>query len=130
MDYVPVYADDEPATGQLRISLDKVQKLGVRSEPVASRELARTVRAVGRLQPDERRIVTVTDNHLCHLWHATEGQPIAPSLPHYAPAGLPKFTMPFSGCPGGPGTNRRSHTSEVLPSALVAVPVFPAIENS
>jgi hypothetical protein len=34
---------------------------------------------------------------------------------------------PFSGFPGGPGTNNRSHTSDVFPSALVAVPVLPAI---
>lgn len=60
MDYVPVYADEAAPPGQLRISLDKVQKLAVKTEPAVSRELARTVRAVGRLQADERRMVTVT----------------------------------------------------------------------
>jgi len=60
MDYVPVYADEQAPAGQLRISLDKIQKLGVKTAPAMSRELARTVRAVGRLQPDERGIVTVT----------------------------------------------------------------------
>ncbi len=60
MDYVPVYADEEEATGAVRIQLDKLQKLGVRTEPVAPREMARTVRAVGRFAPDERRVFTVT----------------------------------------------------------------------
>ena len=60
MDYLPVYADEEVAAGQISISTDKVQKLGVRTEPVSSRKLQRTVRAVGRFQPDERRLYTVT----------------------------------------------------------------------
>lgn len=84
MDYVPVYADDEPAAGQLRISLDKVQKLGVRTEPVASRVLATTVRAVGRLQPDERRIVTVTtrfEGYIEKLLVSATGQPVKRGQP-------------------------------------------------
>jgi Cu(I)/Ag(I) efflux system membrane fusion protein len=84
MDYVPVYADEEAAAGQLRISLDKVQKLGVRTEPVASRELATTVRAVGRLQPDERRIVTVTtrfEGYIEKLLVNATGQPVKRGQP-------------------------------------------------
>src|SRR5665647_2529160 len=42
MDYIPVYADEEASVGQVKISLDKVQKLGVRTEPVSLRELVRT----------------------------------------------------------------------------------------
>jgi Cu(I)/Ag(I) efflux system membrane fusion protein len=84
MDYVPVYAGDEAAAGQLRISLDKVQKLGVRTEPVASRVLAKTVRAVGRLQPDERGIVTVTtrfDGYIEKLLVSATGQPVKRGQP-------------------------------------------------
>ncbi len=84
MDYVPVYADEEAPAGQLRISLDKVQKLGVRTEPAVSRELARTVRAVGRLQPDERRIVTVTarfDGYIEKLLVNATGQPVKRGQP-------------------------------------------------
>lgn len=60
MEYVPVYAGDAATPGTVRIDLDKLQKLGVKTETVASREMARTVRAVGRFQPDERRLYTVT----------------------------------------------------------------------
>jgi Cu(I)/Ag(I) efflux system membrane fusion protein len=43
------------ATKQLRISTEKVQKLGVRTEAARLRSLDRIVRAVGRIEPDERR---------------------------------------------------------------------------
>ena len=79
MDYVPVYADEAAPPGQLRISLDKVQKLGVKTEPAELRELARTVRAVGHLQPDERRIVTVTtrfEGYIEKLLVNATGQPV------------------------------------------------------
>src|SRR5262249_50376038 len=39
MDYIPVHEGEEPEAGsnQVRISVDKVQKLGVRSEPASMR---------------------------------------------------------------------------------------------
>lgn len=60
MDYIPVYegeAADE--TGTVKIGLAKVQKLGVQSAPVERRTLARTIRAVGTVQADERRLYIV-----------------------------------------------------------------------
>jgi Cu(I)/Ag(I) efflux system membrane fusion protein len=56
MDYLPVCEDaagDGPGT--VTVSLDKVQRLGVRSEEVGERQLSRTVRAFATLQFDERR---------------------------------------------------------------------------
>ncbi|HEY6719107.1 MAG TPA: efflux RND transporter periplasmic adaptor subunit, partial [Reyranella sp.] len=56
MDYLPVCEDaagDGPGT--VKLSLDKVQRLGVRSEAVAERPLSRVVRAFATLQFDERR---------------------------------------------------------------------------
>ena len=63
MDYVPVYEgeDDDATSGnQLRISTEKVQKLGVMTETVSKQDLARTIRAVGRVEVDERRVHVVT----------------------------------------------------------------------
>ena len=51
MDYIPVYADEAVAGNQVKISLDKVQKLGVKTAPAEMRELVNTVRAVGKFQP-------------------------------------------------------------------------------
>jgi RND family efflux transporter MFP subunit len=66
MDYIPVYADEQQAAAdsdgarQIRISTEKVQKLGVRTEPAAMRVLGRSVRAAGRVEPDERRIAMIS----------------------------------------------------------------------
>jgi len=63
MDYVPVYENGGPEpdmpAGTVKISLDKVQLLGVRSEPAVLRELERIVRAVGTIQANERLLYTV-----------------------------------------------------------------------
>ena len=59
MDYVPVYEGEEPQGPEIKISLDKVQKLGVRTEAAAYRNLARSVRALGTVQVDERSQRTV-----------------------------------------------------------------------
>ena len=57
MDYIPVYEGED--TDQVRISPEKVQKLGVRTEAAQRRVLSRPVRAVGLIAPDERRLFTV-----------------------------------------------------------------------
>ncbi|HXF65738.1 MAG TPA: efflux RND transporter periplasmic adaptor subunit [Burkholderiales bacterium] len=82
MDYIPVYEGEEPESGgaAVKISLDKVQKLGVRTEPAALRELVRTVRAVGTLQVDERQLYTVApkfEGWIERLHVAATGQAVA-----------------------------------------------------
>jgi Cu(I)/Ag(I) efflux system membrane fusion protein len=71
MDYIPVYAEDVAAaparemkgdvgTGNiLRIPLEKVQKIGVRTEPAALREIKADITAVGVIEADERSRVTI-----------------------------------------------------------------------
>jgi len=61
MDYIPVYENEAgDASNVVRISLDKVQKLGVKTEAAAVRTLTRAIRATGTVQPDESRQVIVT----------------------------------------------------------------------
>lgn len=84
MDYIPVYVGDEVQTGQIKISPEKVQKLGVRTEPAALRELVRTVRAVGQFQLDERRLHTVTtkfEGYIEKLHVNATGQPVKRGQP-------------------------------------------------
>jgi len=88
MDYIAVYegdASDEPAAAnQVRISTDKVQKLGVRTEAAQVRSLARTVRAAGRVEPDERRIVMVApkfEGYVERLHVNVTGQPVTKGQP-------------------------------------------------
>jgi Cu(I)/Ag(I) efflux system membrane fusion protein len=71
MDYIPVYENEAGQDDNVvRISLDKVQKLGVRTEAAAIRPLTRAIRATGTIQPDESRQVVVTskfDGWVQHL---------------------------------------------------------------
>ena len=84
MDYTPVYADEQSSSGQVKISPDKVQKLGVKTEQAALRDLTRTVRAVGQFQLDERRLHTVTtkfEGYIERLYVNATGQPVKRGQP-------------------------------------------------
>ena len=91
MDYVPVYAGeggDEPATAttanQIRISPDRVQKLGVRVETVQRRSIDRVVRSVGRVEVDERRVFAVApkfEGWIERLYINTTGQAVVRGQP-------------------------------------------------
>src|SRR5438270_2308207 len=59
MDYIPVYADSAGETGIVKINPERIQMLGVRTEAAARRNMARTVRAIGTVAADERRIGVV-----------------------------------------------------------------------
>src|SRR5437763_8042042 len=61
MDYIPVYAAEGSGTvpGTVTISPERIQMLGVRTEAASLRSIAHTVRAVGTVAPDERRIGVV-----------------------------------------------------------------------
>ncbi len=81
MDYIAVYEDDEPAsaTPLVKLSLDKVQKLGVKTEAVTLRDLAGTIRAVATVQANERSLSTVTskfDGWIQKLYVNTTGQAV------------------------------------------------------
>ncbi len=86
MDYVPVYEGEEQESGDavVKISIDKVQKLGVKTETVAAREMSSTVRAVGTIEPDERQVFTVApkfEGWIERLHVNTTGQRVARGQP-------------------------------------------------
>ena len=86
MDYVAIYDGDEPDTGtnQIKISVDKVQKLGVRSEPAAMRSLDKVVKAVGRIEVDERRVFAIApkfEGWVERLFVNATGQPVTKGQP-------------------------------------------------
>ncbi len=85
MDYIAVYADEEGDPNTVKVSLDKIQRSGVRTEKVASLPLTRTVRGIGTVEHDESslRIVTVrSDGYVEELFvnktgqHVTKGEPL------------------------------------------------------
>lgn len=65
MDYIAVYEGDEATVGTagstgLQLSTEKVQKLGVRTEPAGLHSVQRRIRAAARIEVDERRLFTVS----------------------------------------------------------------------
>jgi membrane fusion protein, copper/silver efflux system len=86
MDYIPVYEGEEPASdaSSIKISADKVQKLGVRSEPAALRSLDKVIKAVGRVEVDERRVFAVApkfEGWVERLYVNVTGQPVSKGQP-------------------------------------------------
>jgi len=59
MNYVPVYEGDDIDDGTVKLSSGKIQRSGVKSEPVARRAIRVAVRAPGTIQLDERRISVI-----------------------------------------------------------------------
>jgi membrane fusion protein, copper/silver efflux system len=61
MDYIAVYEGEEQDDGKtVKVSLDKVQRSGVRTETVEPRVIISSVRAVGTAKHDESRLTIVT----------------------------------------------------------------------
>lgn len=60
MDYLPVFATEAANSGQIQLSPEKIQKLGVSTETLIMRNLTRSINALGSIQIDERSIHAVT----------------------------------------------------------------------
>jgi len=91
MDYLPVYESGRATLGQIQISPEKVQKLGVKTATVIKRELTHSIRALGSIQVDERRVHAVTpkfEGWVQHLYVNATGQTVKrgqPLLEIYSP---------------------------------------------
>jgi Cu(I)/Ag(I) efflux system membrane fusion protein len=87
MDYVPVLEGDAEASDgkhHIVLGIEKVQKLGVKSEAAALRVLDRTVRAVGKIEVDERRAYTIApkfEGWVERLYVNTSGQAVSKGQP-------------------------------------------------
>jgi len=61
MDYIAVYEGEQQDDGKtVKVSLDKVQRSGVRTETIDARVVVSSVRAVGTAKHDEARLTIVT----------------------------------------------------------------------
>ncbi|KAI95396.1 cation transporter [Rhodomicrobium udaipurense JA643] len=84
MDYIPVYEGDEEDGSTVKISPGKLQRTGVRSEPVTRRALVTSIRAPGVVQADEHRQSVVAlrfDAFLNGLEHITTGSKVRKGEP-------------------------------------------------
>ncbi len=85
MDYIPVYEGEEEDGGTVKVSVAKLQRSGVRSEPATMRRLVRPIRAPAVAKPDERSLLTVAlraDSFIETLYvnetgrHVKKGEPL------------------------------------------------------
>lgn len=91
MEYVPVYEDEGGEEGTIRVDPNTVQSMGVRTAPAEVGELRKTLRTVGRVAYDERRIATVNskvNGWIERLYVNTTGEEVkkgAPLIDIYSP---------------------------------------------
>jgi membrane fusion protein, copper/silver efflux system len=79
MDYLPVYAGEQPEPGELRVPLGKLQRSGVRTAKVERQAIEQKIRVPGVVQFDERRIQVVsmrTDAFIDEVANVTTGDQI------------------------------------------------------
>ncbi len=88
MDYIAVYEGEEsnePASAnQIKISTEKIQKLGVRTVLAQLRTLDKTVRAAGRIEPDERKTYAISpkfEGYVERLYVNITGQTVSKGQP-------------------------------------------------
>lgn len=85
MDYIPVYegeGQDDDKT--VKVSVEKVQRSGVRTETVEQRVIVRPVRAVGAVKHDDSRLTAVTmrsDGYIEELFVNRTGQHVRAGEP-------------------------------------------------
>ena len=108
MDYIPVYEGEEEAGSTVKVSLDKVQRAGVRTEPVTKRLVHRPIRAPGIAKPDERSLYVVAlraDSFIEKLHvnetgrHVKKGEPL---FHIYSPE-MVRVQVDYRVSTGGPG---------------------------
>ena len=84
MDYIAVYEGDEQPGGTIKVSLDRIQRSGVRTEAAQARALVRELRSVATVAIDERRATIVTmraDGYVEDLFVNTTGQHVKAGEP-------------------------------------------------
>jgi membrane fusion protein, copper/silver efflux system len=92
MDYIAVYEGEDTDDGSVKLSPGRIQRTGVKSEPVSRRPIKSTVRAPGTIQLDERRVSVVamrSESFVLKVANVTTGSHVAkgqPLMEVYSPA--------------------------------------------
>lgn len=123
MDYLPVYEGDEEDSNVVTVSPGKIQRTGVRSEPVERRVVSRPVRVPGTIQPDERRITVVStrsDAFVDKVENVTVGDLVRkdqPLVKVYSPE-INAAAAQLIASPGFDGSRRRLQNLNVPAEAI------------
>ena len=139
MDYIPVYEGAAEEGNTVTVAPGKLQRTGVRSEPVGRRVVSRPVRAPGTIQFDERRIAVVSlrsdafidkVENITTGDHVRKGQPLvrvySPEITAASAQYLSIINEPGSTGGGGrplvfEGARRRLENLNVSPEVLAEI---------
>lgn len=129
MDYLPVYEGDDADDGTIKLTAGKLQKTGVRSEPVELQAITVPIRAPGTIQVDERMVSLVTlrfEGFIDAVENVTTGDRVKkgePLMKIYGP-GLSTAAAEYitalgaSGDAGSRGARRKLENMDVPESAI------------
>ena len=92
MDYIAVYEGEDSDDGSVKLTPGKIQRTGVKSEPVAARVIRTVIRAPGTIQLDERRLSVIamrSEGFVLKVADVTTGSHVVkgqPLIEVYSPA--------------------------------------------
>jgi Cu(I)/Ag(I) efflux system membrane fusion protein len=84
MDYIPVYEHEQSDPGTIKVSIDKIQRIGVRTEKAKAQPIVQSVRAVGTVEHDESLVTVVAlraDGFIEDLFVSKTGQRVKEGEP-------------------------------------------------
>ncbi|WP_305856985.1 efflux RND transporter periplasmic adaptor subunit [Balneatrix alpica] len=88
MDYIPVYADDEPSdSGVVKVSPARLQTLGVKTAKAQMQTLDAAIRAVGRVEINERLVYSLSPRFsgwIEQLYVNANGDPVKQGQPLFS----------------------------------------------
>ena len=122
MDYIAVYEGEEDDGTSVKVSLDKIQRTGVRSEEAAMRRLVRPVRAPAVAKIDERTIRDVVlraDGYIEKLYVAETGKHVKagdPLFRVYSPD-MVRAQVDYGIAKGASATGSRADAAKTLEGA-------------
>ena len=133
MDYLPVYEGEASEDGVIKLSPGRIQRSGVRSEPVRRQSIAQTIRVPGLVQLDERRVSVVTiraDAFVQEVAPVTTGDRVTKGTrlarvysPEISTAGAQFITELNAAARGGPegGARQRLENLGVPPEIIAEI---------
>jgi Cu(I)/Ag(I) efflux system membrane fusion protein len=145
MDYIAVYTDEDSDDGSIKLSPGKIQRTGVKSEPVSRRAIRSMVRAPGTVQLDERRVSVVAMRSESFVLkvadvttgsHVVKGQPLmevySPSITSAAAEYLATITSKTTSgdVQYGRGSRQRLVNLDVPEAAIAAIEKSRAVPTS
>lgn len=87
MDYVPVYEGEDQDDNTVKVSLDRIQRSGVRTEKVQLRTVVGSIHAPGTMRIDERKLAVITlraEGYIEELHVNTTGQAVKAGEPLFS----------------------------------------------